>query len=191
MALLTNRLSALEVEDQVTIKDFTLVAQRLEMFRRLKFELADYAVELGTDGRLLRLQLHELGAGIEDLSELLECDYAPEGTTDEDFGLVGLESLSQTELLDPLLVARAIGYSNNEHLDGKLTARGHRQLAQINRLPTGYGTRLIEHFGSLQAVFAASSAELLEVDGVGESRAKIIRDGLIRLAESAFTERID
>jgi diadenylate cyclase len=63
-------------------------------------------------------------------------------------------------------------------------------MAQINRLPQAFGVRLIEHFGSLQALFAASSAELQEVDGVGESRARIIRDGLVRLAESAYTERM-
>ena len=52
-------------------------------------------------------------------------------------------------------------------------------------------TRLIEHFGSLQALFGASTAELQEVDGVGEGRARVIRDGLVRLAESAYSERLD
>ncbi|MGO1975218.1 MAG: DNA integrity scanning diadenylate cyclase DisA [Propionibacteriaceae bacterium] len=186
----TNRISALEVEDQVTIKDLALVAQRLEMVRRLELELDGYVVELGTDGRLLTLQLHELGAGISDLRELLERDYRPEDPS-IGFGLDGLQSLGTTELLDPLTVARALGYGPTEHLDTKITARGHRQLAQINRLPPVFGTRLIEHFGSMQAVFAASTGDLLEVEGVGDSRAKIIRDGLTRLAESAFTERLD
>nr|WP_239579266.1 DNA integrity scanning diadenylate cyclase DisA [Microlunatus panaciterrae] len=186
----TNRLSSLEVQDQVTVKDFTLVAQRLEMVRRLDRELAGYVVELGTDGRLLTLQLHELGAGIDDLRDLLELDYRP---ADESvpFGFAALQSLSTTELLEPLSVARAVGFAANEHLDSRITTRGYRQLAQINRLPSAFGNRLIEHFGSLQALFGASSAELQEVDGVGESRARIIRDGLVRLAESAYTERLD
>ncbi|HET9873646.1 MAG TPA: DNA integrity scanning diadenylate cyclase DisA [Propionibacteriaceae bacterium] len=185
----TNRLSALEVQDQVTVKDFALVVQRIEMIRRLDLELSGYVLELGTDGRLLTLQLHELGAGVDELRELLERDYRPEEITGE-FGLEGLKSLSTTDLLEPLAVARAVGFSAGDHLDTRLTTRGYRQMAQINRLPHAFGVRLIEHFGSLQALFAASSAELQEVDGVGESRARIIRDGLTRLAESAYTERM-
>ena len=74
----TNRLSSLEVGDQVSVKDFALVAQRLEMVRRLDQELSGYVVELGTDGRLLTLQLHELRLGVDELRCLLERDYRPE-----------------------------------------------------------------------------------------------------------------
>ena len=184
------RLSALEVEDQVTVRDLALVTQRLEMIRRLDIELAGYVVELGTDGRLLDLQLGELAAGTTDLPELLELDYRPDTST-ESFGVAGLEPLTTAELLEPLTVARAIGFGPGDHLDTKITARGYRQLAQINRLPPSFGGRLIEHFGSLQAMFGASTADLQEVDGVGEGRARVIRDGLTRLAETAYAERVD
>ena len=56
-------LSALEIEDLVTVRDATAVAQRLEMVRRIAAEIEGYVVELGTDGRLLSLQLDELIAG--------------------------------------------------------------------------------------------------------------------------------
>lgn len=186
----TSRLSALEVQDQVTVRDVALVAQRLEMIRRLTLELDRYAIELGTDGRMLTLQLHELGGGVEDLRLLLEQDYRP-AANDDWVGLVGLTALGTSELLEPLAVARAVGYTTYEHLDTKISPRGYRQVAQIHRLPAAFGHRLIEHFGSLQALFAASTAELQEIDGVGDSRARVIRDGLVRLAESAYTERMD
>ncbi len=86
----TNRLSSLEVQDQVTVKDFALVAQRLEMIRRLEHEIDGYVVELGTDGRLMTLQLDELRAGIDDLRSLLEKDYRPAEASS--FGLHGLQS---------------------------------------------------------------------------------------------------
>ena len=63
-------------------------------------------------------------------------------------------------------------------------------MAQINRLPAYLGDRLIEHFGTLQALFGASANDLQTVEGVGEGRARVIRDGLVRLAESAYTERL-
>ena len=184
----TTRLSSLEVQDQVTVRDFALVAQRLEMVRRLEEELDTYVVELGSDGRLLTLQLHELRAGIDELRCLLERDYRPSGSAS--FGLVGLQHLNTEELLDPHTVARAAGFPHNMHLESHVTTRGFRQMAQINRLPTYLGDRLIEHFGTLQALFGASTTDLQAVDGVGESRARVIRDGLVRLAESAYTERM-
>ena len=58
-------LSALEIEDLVTVRDVAAVAQRLEMVRRIAGEIEGYVVELGTDGRLLSLQLDELIAGVE------------------------------------------------------------------------------------------------------------------------------
>lgn len=189
----TSRLSSLEVQDQVTIKDFVLVAQRLEMVRRLDVELSGYVVELGTDGRLLTLQQHELGAGADRLREvrdLLERDYRSDDP-EASFSLGRLADLSTSELLEPLTVARAVGFAATEHVDSRITTRGYRQVAQIDRLPGVLGGRLIEHFGSLQALFAASTADLLEVEGVGENRARVIRDGLVRLAESAYNERLD
>jgi diadenylate cyclase len=190
LRIMISRLSAFEVQDQVTVKDFVLVAQLLEMVRRLDLELSGYVAELGTDGRLLTLQLHELDAGGDELRALVEQDYRPADST-QPFGLSGLTRLSTAELLDPISVARAVGFSPSEHLDTRIVSRGFRQIAQINRLPPSLGVRLIEHFGSFQALFGASTAELQEVEGVGENRARIIRDGLLRLAESAYSEPMD
>ena len=120
----TTRLSSLEVQDQITVRDFALVAQRLEMVRRLEDELDTSVVELGTDGRLLTLQLHELRAGINELRCLLERDYRPRGSTG--FGLVGLQHLNTDELLDPLTVARAAASRTvcTSRLTSRLAASG-------------------------------------------------------------------
>jgi diadenylate cyclase len=204
----TTRLSALEVEDQVTVRDVAAVAQRLEMVHRLDLELSEYAAELGTEGRLLALQMHELTSGLTELAGLLEKDYRPGevsgvgtggggsssgavaamGDDDPTFGLGLLSALDTTQLLDLLLVARTVGFAASDQLDSRVTTRGYRQVAQINRLPASLGERLIEHFGSLQALFAASRADLQEVEGVGEQRARAIRDGLVRVAESAYAD---
>lgn len=186
LAEVTARLSSLEVQDQVTIKDLAAVAQRLEMVRRLQREVEDHVVQLGTDGRMLELQLHELGAEVDDMAGLLEADYRPAGNTD--FKISNLERLDTTALLDPLIVAKAIGFSSSEHLDTRLSIHGYRQVAQISRLPASLAARLLEHFGSLQGLFAATSSQLMEVEGVGEQRARMIREGLLRLAESAYRD---
>jgi diadenylate cyclase len=64
-----------EIEDLVTVRDAMAVSQRLEMVRRIATEIEGYVVELGTDGRLLSLQLEELMAGVEGERELVVRDY--------------------------------------------------------------------------------------------------------------------
>ncbi|MGO4957992.1 DNA integrity scanning diadenylate cyclase DisA [Luteococcus sp. Sow4_B9] len=187
----TRTLSALEVHDQVTVKDVALVAQRVEMIRRLDREMRVYVAALGVDGRLLEMQLHELTHGVDDLATLLELDYSPEGELERGFRVGALESLTSGELLEPHTVATTMGFTDEMHLETHLEPRGHRQIAQLDRIPSSLGRRLVEHFGNLQNLFSARTADLLAVDGVGEGRARLVRDGLARLAESAYNDRLD
>jgi diadenylate cyclase len=186
-------LSALEIEDLVTVRDVAAVAQRLEMVRRISAEIDGYVVELGTDGRLLSLQLDELVAGVDNDRELVARDYLPvaserRGKTADDV-LTRLDGLSATALLDLGSVARALGYTGSEQLDAAVSPRGYRLLARVPRLPTSIIDRLVDHFGGLQKLLAASVDDLLAVDGVGATRARSIREGLSRLAESSILER--
>ncbi|GAA2129216.1 DNA integrity scanning diadenylate cyclase DisA [Kitasatospora kazusensis] len=187
-------LSALEIEDLVTVRDVTAVAQRLEMVRLIATEIAGYVLELGTDGRLLSLQLDELIQGVEPERELVARDYFPEraakrGRTVPEV-LADLEALTHAELLDLQTVAKALGYSGSpESLDSAVSPRGYRLLAKIPRLPNTVIERLVEHFGGLQKLLAASIDDLQTVEGVGETRARSVREGLSRLAESSILER--
>ena len=187
-------LSALEIEDLVTVRDAMAVSQRLEMVRRIAAEIEGYVVELGTDGRLLILQLDELMAGVEGERELVVQDYLVSGTgrrsrSVED-ALAELNTLTGPELLDLTLVARSIGYpAAVDALDGVVSPRGYRLLAKVPRLPRLVVDRIVEHFGGLQKLLAAGIDDLQAVEGVGEARARSVREGLSRLAESSILER--
>lgn len=184
-------LSALEIEDLVTVRDVAVVAQRLEMVTRIAREIEDYVLELGTDGRLLSLQLEELITGVDAERELVIRDYLPGGRRARSAGalLNRLEALSPTELVDPASVARSLGLGTNEHLDGAVAPRGYRLLAKVPRLPPSVVDRLVEHFGTLQKLLSAGIDDLQAVEGVGELRARSVREGLSRLAESSILER--
>jgi len=184
-------LSALEIEDLVTVRDATVVSQRLEMVRRIASEIDGYVVELGTDGRLLSLQLEELMAGVEAERELIVRDYLPErGRRQAEEALAELDVLSPTDLLDLLTVAHAIGFPGGaDALDSSVSPRGYRLLAKVPRVPRLVVDRIVEYFGSLQKLLAASIDDLQVVEGVGESRARTLREGLSRLAESSILER--
>ena len=185
-------LSALEIEDLVTVRDAVAVVQRLEMVRRIADEIAGYVVELGTDGRLLALQLEELMAGVESDRTLVIRDYLPSGrrTRSPDDALDELDALSATELIDLVAVAKALGYpGSTDALDAAVSPRGFRLLAKVPRLPVAVVDRLVEHFGSLQRLLGATVEDLQAVDGVGDARARGVREGLSRLAEASILER--
>jgi len=185
-------LSALEIEDLVTSRDAIAVVQRLEMVRRIAGEIEGYVIELGTDGRLLALQLDELMAGVDSDRALVIRDYLPSAkrlrTLDEAVG--DLDRLSANELIDLNAVAKALGYpSTTDALDAAVSPRGFRLLAKVPRLPGAVVERLVEHFGSLQRLLGATVEDLQTVDGVGDARARGVREGLSRLAEASILER--
>ena len=187
----SSTLSALEIEDLVTVRDVAVVAQRLEMVTRIASEIEDYVLELGTDGRLLALQLEELITGVDLERELVIRDYVPGGRRAKrpEVLLQRLEALSATELVDPASAARVLGLGSVEHLDGAVAPRGYRLLAKVPRLPPAVVDRLVDHFGTLQKLLSAGVEDLQVVEGVGELRARSVREGLSRLAESTILER--
>ena len=73
--------------------------------------------------------------------------------------------------------------------DAAVGPRGYRLLSKVPRLPNAIVERLVAHFGGLQKLLAATIEDLLAVDGVGEARARGIREGLSRLAETSILDR--
>ncbi len=190
LAETSQALDSLEIEDLVTVRDVAAVLQLLEMVRRIASDIDDDVIELGTDGRLLALQLEELTRGQMAERDFLLSDYLPEGL-DTSTVEARLKWVGSPALLDLAMVARAMGVGgpDGQDLDASLSPRGLRILAKIPRLPLVTARSVVEHFGSLQAVLGATSAELQEIDGVGQRRARTLRDGLSRLAEVSLSER--
>jgi diadenylate cyclase len=185
-------LSALEIEDLVTVRDVAAVVQRLEMVRRISEEISGYVIELGADGRLLTLQLEELIGGVSADRLLIIRDYVEPGRSARRHSEVqaALVNMDANELLDLSQIARFLGLAGQEDsLDRAVTPRGYRLLSKVPRLPSAIVERLIEHFGGLQKLLAAGIEELMAVDGVGDQRARSVREGLSRLAESSILER--
>ena len=187
-------LTAHEIEDLATGRDVTVVAQRLEMVRRIAREIEGYQVELGTDGRLLALQFDELIAGSDFERQLIVADYLPSGPGGglperATAVLAELAALSPEELLEAERVATVLGLGGSGMLDEPAEPHGYRLLAKIPRVPAAVASRLVAHFGGLQKLLAASVAELQSVEGVTEPHARRVREGLSRLAEVTLLER--
>jgi diadenylate cyclase len=176
------------------VRDAAVVSQRLEMVRRIADEVTGHVVELGTDGRLLALQLDELMAGVDADRELIARDYVPSGRRGRPVEAVlrDMAELSAVDLLDLTQVARAMGLpSTPEGQESAVSPRGYRLLSRVPRIPPAILDRVVEHFGGLQKLLAASVEDLQVVDGVGEMRARTVREGISRLAEVSIIDRFN
>ncbi|HVM09779.1 MAG TPA: DNA integrity scanning diadenylate cyclase DisA [Acidimicrobiales bacterium] len=184
-------LSALEVEDLVTLRDVVTVLQRAEMVRRIAEELEGYIVELGVDGRLVLLQLEELMGGVEDDRRLVIKDYMrdqPSWRLDQ--AMEALSSLTTEDLLDLKTVAAVLHLPTDvSEIDASVQPRGYRLLSKVPRLPEAVIERIVNRFGNLQKILRATTHDLDDVEGVGDARARAIKDGLARLAETSILDR--
>jgi diadenylate cyclase len=184
-------LSALEVEDLVTIRDVVMVLQRIEMVMRIAEEIEADIIELGVDGRLVRLQLDEVMGGVEDERRLVIRDYFHEDTGWHlEEAMAELADLGTEDLLDLTAVAEMLHLPEGvSDLDGPLQPKGYRLLAKIPRLPDQIVEHIVVRFGNLSKIMRATLVDLDEVEGVGEMRARAIKEGLSRLAESSILDR--
>lgn len=187
-------LSALEFENLVTIADVVTVIKRAEMVLKIKSEIERYILELGNEGRLIKMQLEELVANVNEENKLLIRDYLSEeiieeGTTPEDV-IKELNDLSKEDMLSTREIRNELGHGGNVNsLDLLIEPRGYRILRKIPRLPMPVIENLVNQFGDLNQINVASLDELDEVEGVGEVRAQAIKDGLRRLRDQVLLDR--
>jgi len=186
----TSSLSALEIEAMVTVRDVAVTLQRHEMVRRISEEIAQYVLELGVDGRLLSLQLDELSATRGSGADMVIRDYTDPEITDVDAAVTALQDIDQADLIDLTLIASVVGLpAGNDALDNIIQPRGYRLVSELKAVPRAVAGRLVDHFGGLQDLMAATIDELMVVDGIGELRARTVREGLSRIAEASLLDR--
>ena len=187
----STRLTALEFEGGVTLHDVLTVLQRVELVTRMAVEIERYIVELGTEGRLIEMQLDETMVGVSADKGALVHDYLAQDN-DESFATAfdHLIRLTHQDLLDFGRLAELLGHDRKLNtLDYPVSPRGIRILGRIPRLPKLVVQRIVAEFGGLEELLAATDGELETVDGVGEIRAKDIREGLRRQQEINLVDR--
>ena len=188
---IAGRLTALEFVGGVVLHDVLLMLQRAELVTRMATEVERYIIELGSEGRLIEMQLEDLVVGVMAERAALARDYTVNDSEPAiEQVLSELAELDHTELLDFGRLAELIGYDRKTNtLDFNVTPRGYRALLGVPRLPRLVAQKVVNHFGDLESLLAASEAELEAIEGVGDTRAKEIREGIRRLQEVDIVDR--
>ncbi|WP_341283089.1 DNA integrity scanning diadenylate cyclase DisA [Paenibacillus sp. FSL H8-0537] len=184
-------LSVLEFEELVTLQEVAHVVQRVEMVLRVKMEIKRYVTELGTEGRLIAMQLEELVDGVDEDAWYLLKDYAKDNSDEKIREIrLAMKKLSSDELLDASPFIRLLGYPHTASMaEESISPRGYRLLNKIPRLPLIIMNNLVERFARLPHIMMATIGELDDVDGIGEVRARAIKEGLKRIQDQMFIDR--
>jgi diadenylate cyclase len=185
--VITN-LNLLEFEDMVTLFDVITAIQRTEMVMRIVAEIERYICELGNDGRLVSMQLIELVKSIEQDGILLIRDYC-KSNLDANEVYKGIEEMNSEELMDLELICKTMGYPGIPLVDTLISPRGYRILNKVPRIPVNVIENLVKNFKELKGVIEASHEQLDKVEGIGEARARTIKNSLRRMKEQVVLDK--
>ncbi|HET9676003.1 MAG TPA: DNA integrity scanning diadenylate cyclase DisA [Solirubrobacterales bacterium] len=185
------RLTQLEFDGGVVLHDALSVLQRSELVTRMAVEVERYIVELGTEGRLIEMQLEETMVGVAADKTALIRDYSVEDSEQNLTAVLqALGRMPHQDVLDFGRLAELLGYDRKVNtLDFPVAPRGYRVLGRVPRIPKLVVQKITHELGGLEEVLSASNEELAAVDGVGATRAKDIREGLRRLQEVDLVDR--
>ena len=175
-----------EFDDMVTLQNVVTAIQRAELCMKVVSEIEGYIIELGDEGVLIDLQLKELSNEVEEEEKLLIRDYLIDPLTVDDV-IEAVSKLSRKDLMSSNLIAEKLGYDVEKALeDVELPSRGFRQLTKIPKMPVGIIENMNKAFGDFQHIIRASIEELDDVEGIGEIRAKNIKQGIKRMHEQVI-----
>src|ERR671927_445459 len=158
----STRLTALEFEGGATLHDALTVLQRAELVTRMAVEIERYIVELGTEGRLIEMQLEETMVGVAADKAALVHDYLVEDSDDAfAAALEEIARLPHADLLDFGRMAEVLGHDRKLNtLDYPVSPRGYRILGRIPRLPKLVVGQIVREFGGPGGILAATHPEL-------------------------------
>lgn len=190
--VLDNRLNLLneyEFNDIVTLQIVIETLQRAGMLMQVVDEVERAIYELGTDGRLIEMQLEELTDGINQEVSLIVKDYIKGKNLDK--ALEKIQNMTHEELLVPTNIAKVLGFTAQDSYDEvSVNTRGYRILSKVPRMPSNIVENLVKSFKSFQNLLNANTEELDAVDGIGEIRAKTIKRSLKRMQEQFLFDNL-
>lgn len=188
-----NILNEYEFNDIVTLQNVILAIQRAEMVMRIVDEIQRQIYELGNDGRLVKMQLEELIGGLEKEEKLIIKDYlvATKKKNTPEKVIENLEELEYEDLLKESAIAKLLGYEYFDNYDEVgVYPKGYRILSKVPQMPSNIVENLVESFKSFQHILAADIESLDDVDGIGEVRARTIKQSLKRMQEQFVFDNI-
>lgn len=175
------RLTALELDDYVTLADITGIFSSFEIMQQAKTELKDCIVKLGNQGKLVQMQLEQLaGSSMDTEYDLMIATTRAilRGKRRED--RANLSRMTPKDLSDPQHVAAVLGYDDLDE-DSVMTPLGLRTLSRVSVVRDGVAEKIVDEYGSLQELMDDISEDPERLGDFGVNNPAILADSLYRM----------
>lgn len=175
-------LTGLELDDYVTLADITDIFSSFEILQQSKAELKRCIVKLGTQGKIVRMQLEQLaGESIDNEYDLMIRDYARDSSEENARRIrEKFADMTPRDLTNPQRVAEVLGYDDLDE-DSVMTPLGLRTLSQVSVVRDGVAERIVDEYGSLQDLMDDIRTNPERLVDIGVNNPTILADSLYRI----------
>lgn len=176
------RLTALELDDYVTLADITDIFSSFEIMQQAKNELKDCIVKLGNQGKLVQMQMEQLaGQSMDTEYDLMIRDYASDSSEENARRIrQRFNDMTPEELANPQRVAAALGFDNLDE-DSVMTPLGLRTLSRVSVVRDGVAEKIVDEYGSLQEPMGDIRKDPERLGDFGVNNPAILADSLARM----------
>ena len=184
-------LNEYEFNDTVTLDNVVNCIEKIEQVMVIKQEVENAIYELGDDGILIAMQLQELVDGLNEEEIYLIRDYLASSRKNYEKVLTDIKKITSDGVIKSKMIVKLLGYSDADDFeDVAVYPKGYRILSKIPRVPLTVVENLVKSFRSFQHILLADSEALVAVEGIGEIRAKNIKQTLKRMQDQYMFENV-
>lgn len=102
-----------------------------------------------------------------------------------------IKSINTDGITKSLSIAKCLGYKDfSDYQEVAVYPKGYRLLSKIPRVPSNIVDNLVKSFKSFQYVLAADIETLDAVEGIGEVRARYIKQAMRRMQEQYMFDNV-
>lgn len=175
------RLTTLELDNYVTVADVAQVLYLFEVLMTVGDQLDLIIVELGSEGRSVKMQREEFIGDMDEEYTLMIRDYARDSSEEAAAELRReFRETSNKQLRSPKRVAELLGFAGYGE-DSVLTPLGLRTLNQVSVVRKGMADKIVDEYGSLQSLMDDIEQNPDRLDDLGVDNPDILADSLYRM----------
>lgn len=175
------RLSALEFDDFVTLGDVTAMLARFQTLIETGQMLHELLLQMGTHGRMLKIQLREQTHGMDEQFTLMIRDYAANSSLEHALNIrENFSLLSSREMTSPQRIAEILGYPQLQEEDA-MHPLGLRTLLRVPVVSSDIASRLVDRYGSLRDLVDEIQDRPEHLGELGVNNTELLLDSLYRM----------
>ncbi|MBO7674218.1 MAG: DNA integrity scanning diadenylate cyclase DisA [Atopobiaceae bacterium] len=179
-----SRLTFLELQDQVTLADLTEVFYLFEVLTTAGEELKKIIVQLGSEGRTVRMQHEEFLGNFDDEYTLMIRDYAKDSSEENAAAIRrALDDTANSQVHKATNIAHLLGYEDLRE-DSIMAPLGLRTLSNVSVVREGVAEQIVDEYGSLQDLIDVIDENPERLQESGVRNPTILADTLTRMRSS-------